>query len=201
MASCAEIAPLLFRADEGEATPEQAMRAARHLAGCTACKIHLARERRLSTMLTEDLEDLPVSEEFVHSVMATLPKGPPPSGKRRKRGLKLASFSGSLGLLALCVFGAQGFTAIRLPAAGLPVFNPDSIGEGLGALLGLVRVALIALQSVAAELPLQGPHLAGSASLTAAVLLPTVGALLAASLVLVCAAGGWLARAARSETL
>lgn len=201
MAACAEIAPLLFRADEGEATPEQAMRVARHLADCTACKIHLARERRLSAMLAEDLEDLPVGEEFVHSVMATLPQGPPPDGKRRKRGLKLASFTGSLGLFALCALAAQGFGAIRFSAAGLQSFDTGSIDTGLGTLLGLVRVVLVALQTVAVELPLQGPQLPGSAAVAAAVALPTLGALLAGSLALVCVAGGWLARAVRSATL
>ena len=99
MSSCDAVRPFLSHVAEGEVGPGEAMNVARHLADCTACKILLARERRLARMLEQDLQDLPVGEEFVQSVMATLPQGPPPgrSKGQRRRGLRLASFAGFLG--------------------------------------------------------------------------------------------------------
>jgi len=89
MSPCETIRSLLGRYSEGEATPAQAMRVARHLSDCTACRIQLARERRLAEMLSEGLQDhLPVGEEFLRSVMATVPQGPPPvagRGSTRRR--------------------------------------------------------------------------------------------------------------------
>ena len=101
MSRCEEIRPLLFRVEESEATPEQAMRVARHLSDCTACRILQARERRLARMLAQELEDVPVGEDFVRSVMSTLPSGPPPrrGTKTTKRGLKLAGLLVGAGLL------------------------------------------------------------------------------------------------------
>ena len=105
MASCDGVRPLLSHVVEGELTPDEAMRVARHLSDCTACKIMLAREHRLAEMLERDLEDLPVGEEFVRSVMDTLPQGPPPRrrGRRGWRGLKLAGSLGFLGAGAMTV--------------------------------------------------------------------------------------------------
>ena len=90
MRICQRLRPVLSRVAEGEASPDEAMLTARHLSDCTACRIHLARERRLAAMLEEDLEDvLHVGEEFVQAVMANLPKGPPPplgkTGRSRVR--------------------------------------------------------------------------------------------------------------------
>ena len=78
MDACEPIRPSLYRIIDGEADPAEAMCVARHISSCTACRILLARKRRLSEMLENDLEDLPVGEEFVHVVMSTLPEGPPP---------------------------------------------------------------------------------------------------------------------------
>ena len=78
MSRCVSHAPLLSRVAEGEASPEEAMRAARHLSDCTACRINLARERRLAAILEDGLEDpLPVGEDFVRAVMDNLPAEPP----------------------------------------------------------------------------------------------------------------------------
>jgi anti-sigma factor RsiW len=107
--NCERIRPLLSRFAEGEADPEEAFHVARHIAGCTACKIVLARERRLHEAL-EDLGDSVsvVDEEFSALVMAALPAGPPPAASRpRRRGLRLAGFltlgavGGSLAIRAL----------------------------------------------------------------------------------------------------
>ena len=93
MKDCALVLPLLARLAEREADPEEAMSVARHLPSCTACRIVLARERRLASML-EGLQKLPVDEELVDAVMATLPSAVP---HRRtagttvnRQGLKLA---------------------------------------------------------------------------------------------------------------
>jgi predicted anti-sigma-YlaC factor YlaD len=94
MVDCDRVRPLLFRFHEGEASPEEAMLVARHLSDCTGCRILLARENRLAKILAEEMDDLPVGEDFVRSVMATLPNEPPPRPitptQRRLRGLKLA---------------------------------------------------------------------------------------------------------------
>ena len=90
---CERIRPLLYPYIEREAEPAEAMLVAEHLTGCTACKILIARKRHLARMLENGLEDrIPVGEEFVRSVMATLPDGPPPKS-RRKRHLMLAAGS------------------------------------------------------------------------------------------------------------
>ena len=86
MSSCCGIRPLLSHVVEGEVSPDEAMRVARHLARCTACKIALARERRLAELLEQDLEDLPVGEEFVQTVMDNLPHEPPPRRRRNAPG-------------------------------------------------------------------------------------------------------------------
>jgi anti-sigma factor RsiW len=101
MSCCETIRPLLSRHAEGELAPDEAIEVARHVPDCTACRILLARERRLAEMLATDLEDLPVGEDFVVAVMETLPKGPPPSRRRRRRGLELASLAGFTGLLGI----------------------------------------------------------------------------------------------------
>jgi hypothetical protein len=70
---------LLHAVAYGEAGPQDAMLTARHVSDCTACRILLARERRLAAVLDGGLEDhLGVGEEFLESVMAHLPLGPPP---------------------------------------------------------------------------------------------------------------------------
>jgi len=100
MIDCERLRPILYRVPEGEASPEEAMRTARHLSDCTACRILVARERRLAAMLERDLADpLQVGEDFVLSVMSSLPQGPPPSRsptsredeKKTRRYLRLAA--------------------------------------------------------------------------------------------------------------
>jgi len=86
MGVCRQLRPLLDRVVDGEATPDEALVSARHLPQCTACRIRLARARRLAEMLEQGLDDpLQVGEEFVQNVMARLPEHPP--RKRRPRGL------------------------------------------------------------------------------------------------------------------
>jgi len=124
MSDCARIRPLLDRVAEGEIGPDDAMAVARHTADCTACGILLARERRLAWMLEEELEDLPVGEGFVETVMSTLPDGPPPgageargagSRRRRWRGLKLACLLGGLLGAGLTVWQQLSLAGVGAP--------------------------------------------------------------------------------------
>jgi len=124
MTDCERVRPLLFPYIEREAAPAEAMLVADHLTGCTACKILIARKRRLARMLDRGLEDrIPVGEEFVRSVMATLPEGPPPRPDKvgRRRHLRIA---GTLGVLA----GLAPAVAARLPGV---TTGPGSIWCGL----------------------------------------------------------------------
>jgi predicted anti-sigma-YlaC factor YlaD len=94
MSSCERIRPLLYRVAECEADPEESMRTARHLSKCTACRIVLAREARLARMLEEDLCDsLPVGEDFVRAVMASLPADPAWRERFGRRRARLAAAS------------------------------------------------------------------------------------------------------------
>jgi predicted anti-sigma-YlaC factor YlaD len=155
MASCERIRPLLSHVVEGEATPEEAMHVARHLADCTACKIVLAREHRLAEMLEQDLEDLPVGEEFVEAVMANLPKDPPPRRRNaaRWRGLKMAGFAGFIGSGALLAFQDISLRGVGGPTVATRSLDFESAQGSFEAALGLVRLALVAAQS-AVSLPL-----------------------------------------------
>ena len=105
MSHCDAFAPLLSRVAEGEASPDEAMRTARHLSDCTACRIILARERRLAAILENGLEDsLQVGEDFVRAVMDNLPTEPPKPerlNKKKRRTLKLACLVGLLSLVPL----------------------------------------------------------------------------------------------------
>jgi len=162
---CNSLAPLLYRVAEGEAAPDEAMRTARHLSDCTACRILLARERRLAAMLEEGLDDpLQVGEDFVQDVMATLPQGPPPApghkgktARRKSKMLKLASLAGLLGVVPL-VATARG--AGELPQALAWSLRPvleaplaDGLANGALRLGGLV---ILVLDRLASGVPLPG---------------------------------------------
>jgi len=169
MGSCEQIRPLLPHYAEGELSPDEAMRLARHLAGCTACKIILARERRLAEMLERDMEDLPVGDEFVDAVMATLPKDPPPGARRaRRRGLKLAAFGGFFGSGAMLAAKSLSFQADWSSSIVVPVVEPETLPFAVDGLAGLVRFAGIAAEALTHS-PLASPHLPGVliASMTA----------------------------------
>jgi predicted anti-sigma-YlaC factor YlaD len=182
MADCTQIRPLLYPYLEREAGPAEAMDVASHLSDCTACKILMARKRRLARMLEEGLEDsIPVGDEFVRSVMATLPDGPPPRTPTpgRKRGLKLAAWAGVL--FALCQAGASRWPLFGgvWPSLALPTIDVPA-GEGtLNGLLEWVRWAAVAFDTLAAgapfELSLSGIGLAFGATVALSLLVGAVG--------------------------
>jgi anti-sigma factor RsiW len=187
--SCKPIVPMIYRVAEGEATPDEAMQTACHLSDCTACRILLARERRLAAMLEDGLADpLQVGEDFVRAVMDTLPHGPPPPARRKKcksRTLKLASLAGWIGLAPLLAAAQE---AGRLPSGAVWRLNPglevplaNGTTEGVQRLGGLL---VLALDRLAAGLPMPGdlPSV-GMLSVLALVPVGVFGALASASVV------------------
>ena len=88
--SCDDLSGLLARVAEGEATPDEALAVGRHVHDCTACRIRLAKERRLAEMVSDLGDPIEVDTSFLDEVMNQLPAAPP----RRtgwRRGLRLAS--------------------------------------------------------------------------------------------------------------
>lgn len=193
MAACSQIRPLLYHYLEREAGPAEAMDVASHLSDCTACKILLARKRRLARMLEEGLEDsIPVGDSFVHSVMATLPDGPPPRTPESKhgRGLKLAALVGVLFTLGQTAAGRWPASGGAWPSLALPSIDVPSGGGSFQGILEWVRRAALAVDTLAGgspfELPLAGMGL-------------TVGATAALTLLIgVAASSALIAVAARS---
>jgi hypothetical protein len=202
MDDCAAIRRLLFVVLEGEAAPGDALRVARHLPDCTACRIVMARERRLGHMLERDLHDLPVGEEFVRSVMATLPAAAPAgrlSRRRRRRGLRLAGLgallvAGTLAAMANAALPATRATSLRGSALG--AVRP---GDGLGALLDRVGEAAMAAGGSIPPLALDGPWIS-SAVLGGLLALPAALGLAALALALALVALGLRARSQRAAT-
>jgi hypothetical protein len=174
--ACANVRPLLPRIADGEASPAEAMLVARHLQDCTACRILLARERRLATILEEELEDrVLVGEDFLQDVMANLPKEPPPRPRtRRARGfLKLAGFSGLLlGLPALAMRISE-HAATRLPSLALPRLESSGGDAGLESVVGVSRLLLAVADSLGRQLPSLHHSPLGLAGLIATCLLAT----------------------------
>lgn len=151
MTVCDRVRPLLSRFADGEALPQEAFIVGQHLPSCTACRILLARERRLKELLERELPDrLPVSEEFVDSVMAVLPLDPPPRSPHRGgrwRGMRLASWAG-VGLLLPLSAVSRG----RLPQAipSLPTWQLGDLSLTDATIGAAFRIAAVALQGMPA---------------------------------------------------
>ena len=133
---CRRWAPLLSRMAEGELSPDEAMRGAHHVSGCTPCRILLARERRLARMLEQGLDDpLHVGDEFVESVMARLPQEPPARVRRlRKAARRLLRLTGLAVLCASTLWLAAGRDPLPgdgRPARGLVAELDVPVNDGL----------------------------------------------------------------------
>ncbi len=137
MSRCRNTRPLIARSVDGDLEPNEALRLARHMATCTPCRIVLARETRLSSMLRDADDELPVDESFFESVMASLPEAPiaSPRRVRFRRGLKLAAW-GSIAALGAAAAGRL-IPSLRLDIGtpAFPRFSADET-EGLISLLG-----------------------------------------------------------------
>ena len=139
MGNCESFAPLVSRVAEGEASPDEAMRAAQHLSDCTACRILVARERRLAAILEHGLEDsLPVGEDFVKQVMENLPTEAPKlqPRKKRHRNLKLACLAALVGLSGLLAGSGSGGPLIESATWSLApeIQEPTAYAAAEGAL-------------------------------------------------------------------
>ncbi len=193
--SCRRIVPSLYRVAEGEAAPDEALRVARHLGDCTACRIVLARVRRLAAMLDQGLDDPPaVGDEFVATVMDNLPQGPPPAARRRGRTRARLAGWGPAGTSIALALVAIGGTGLGLRSGlGLPprLAVADVVADGaprLGWLLVLGFERLACDGGLPGGLPLAGPPLLSAlAALLLAAGLGSAGALAAALTF-----GGWL---------
>lgn len=169
---CLRLRPVLFRLAEGEASPEEAMLAARHLPTCTGCRILLHREHRLADLLERLPDPVGVDDAFLSEVMGSIPADPPP---RRRRLLRVVGGAGVLGSFLLlgswqpALSGAAG----RLLSLAMPdLESGDRLVEGLAGLVQLVAAAAArAGASVAPALP-PLPHL----PLLALALIPVLAA-------------------------
>jgi hypothetical protein len=184
MASCESIRPLLFKVSEQEASPREAMKVAHHLAACTGCKILLARERRLARMLEVDLLDIPVSDDFFNSVIASLPSDPPPAPaekeKNKKRhGMRLAGIAALIGTGGLLASRAAIFQGRPDLFSSLPPANFETAPGTLEGLLDIFRLVAVALGGISSGIGLDAPLLSGGFGLlggAAAVILALAGA-------------------------
>ncbi len=179
MNECRQLRTILFRIAEGEGSPDEAMRCARHLPDCTACRILLARERRLAEMLEDRLTDpLSVGEEFVESVMAQLPSEPPrPPRPGRRRAFNLAGFAAVLGVLPLAL---RGFLVEwGTPLAG--IYRPEIPGAEGAMETWIVpsQWLLSAVGTIALELPNVIRGVSHSVTLGTLALVPVAAFLLA----------------------
>ena len=142
MTGCRHARPWIVRSVDGDLEPAEALRLAKHLATCTACRIMLARESRLAVLLDGAADALAVDESFFGEVMASLPDRPVPPAvepkreTRRKRGLRLAAWGAVAALSG--GLAARVLPSLRLDVAppAMPRFSPDET-EGLISVLGM----------------------------------------------------------------
>jgi len=141
MSRCGQTRPWIVRSVDGDLKPGEALRLARHLATCTACRIVLARESRLAEMLDGADDALSVDTTFFAAVMASLPERPLPPAvdvsrrARWRRGLRLAV---PVSVVAFgAVLAARALPSLRLDmtAPAMPRFAPDDT-DGWIALVG-----------------------------------------------------------------
>ena len=152
MSRCRGHRDLIVSSLEGEIAPADALRLARHLDGCTACRILLARESRLAGMLAGLGDPVEVDERVFEAVMAALPdRAPWPSRLARsaRRGLKLAG-SASVVVLGTALI-ARVLPSLRfdLAAPSLPRFTPDETDGWLSLFGSAAQWVRVTAQSLA----------------------------------------------------
>lgn len=150
MSECERIRDVLPRAAEGEARPEESLLLARHLSGCTACRILLARERRLQDVLSGIKDPIEVESTFLERVMAALPATPPQAASKpaRRRGLKLAVFAGLAGTLGLAAAAWGGAATPWSFDSFLPAFSPEVPDRWIAVAAALGRLTATALAQI-----------------------------------------------------
>jgi predicted anti-sigma-YlaC factor YlaD len=141
MTGCRRIRSWIVRSVDHDLDPSEALRMARHLETCTACRIVQAREARLAQMLDGAGDPCVVDESFFDAVMAALPDRPirPPVEVSRRirmrRGLRLAAW-GSFAALGAGL-ASRALTSLHLDfaAPAMPRFTPDDT-DGLISVIG-----------------------------------------------------------------
>jgi hypothetical protein len=132
----------MVRSVDGDLEPGEALRLARHLATCTACRIVLARELRLAEMLDGTADAFNVDESFFGAVMASLPDRPVRPAveasreTRRRRGLRLAAWGAVAALGGGLAARVLPSLRLDMAAPAMPRFTPDDT-DGLISVIGL----------------------------------------------------------------
>jgi hypothetical protein len=155
MSGCRRLRPWIVRSVDGDLDPVEALRLARHLATCTACRIVLARESRLAAMLDKAEDACRVDESFFRAVMDSLPELPPRGAvevsrrARWRRGLRLAA-QGSVAALGAGL-AARALTSLRLDVAtpAMPRFAPDDADRWISLIGSAAQWIRMTAQSVA----------------------------------------------------
>lgn len=196
MANCRPIRALLPGAAEGEISPSDSLRLARHLPRCTACRILLARERRLAEMLDAIEDTLPVHREFATRVMGALPEGPPPAPasalvRARRRGLGIAGIVGLVGLGTAILAQLTRLGPGRGPLPGLPHFTLEGMDSLLEIFGGLVRLVMLVVAQAGAGLEPTAPSWPIAGDLSPVVFLPVLVVLLMLSTLVALAGSGY----------
>lgn len=196
MATCRTIRAILPRAAEGDLSPSESLTLARHLPRCTACRILLARERRLAEMLDGIEDTLPVDNDFASSVMGALPEGPPPARasalvRARRRGLRIAGFVGLVGLGTAIFSQLARLGPGRGPLPGLPHFTLEGMDSLLEIFGGLVRLVMLVVMQAGAGLEPTLPSWVGVGNQHAVALVPVLIVLLMLSTLVALAGSGY----------
>ena len=143
MTECELLRPLLARSAEGELTPAEALRVGRHADDCTACRIRLARERRVAEMVTALGDPIEVDAGFLARVMDELPRIAP-RRHRDRRGIKLAGIA--LFLASAGAAAASWTSPVR--GASIAELMPSMAASGgartMVTLEGITRAAVAA---------------------------------------------------------
>ena len=155
MSHCRRIQPCILRSVDGDLEPGEALRLARHLATCTACRVVLARESRLAEMLDGVDDAFSVDETFFRAVMGSLPERPlRPAVEvsrrvRWRRGLRLAAL-GSIASLGAGL-AARALPSLRLDVAtpAMPRFTPDETDVWISLIGSAAQWIRMTAQSVA----------------------------------------------------
>ena len=155
MNGCRRSKAWIVRSVDGDLEPAEALRLARHLASCTACRIVEAKEARLTEMLDGDDDAFAVDESFFLAVMASLPDRPMRSAAdmsrqaRWRRGLRLASVA-SLTALATGL-AARWVPSLRMDLAtpAMPRFAADDTDGWISILGSAAQWIRMTAQSVA----------------------------------------------------
>ena len=152
MSRCRGHRDLIVSSLEGEIAPADALRLARHLHGCTACRIFMARESRLAGMLADLGDPVEVDERVFEAVRAALPDrapGPSRRGRSTRRGLKLAASASVVVLAAALVTRLIPSLRFDLAAPSLPRFSPEETDGWLSLFGSAAQWVRVTAQSLA----------------------------------------------------